>query len=119
MKKLTKSSFIEGTFIATLAIIVTKILGILYVIPFYATVGVKGGALYAYAYNIYVLFLDVSTAGLPNAVSKIINEYNTLDMQEAKVRAYKLGMNLVRFIATVAFLILFIFLSSLLVLSGF
>lgn len=109
MKKLTKSSFIEGTFIATLAIVVTKILGILYVIPFYATVGVKGGALYAYAYNIYVLFLDVSTAGLPNAVSKIINEYNTLDKQEAKVRAYKLGMMLVRFIAIIAFIILFVF----------
>ena len=108
-KKLTKSSFIEGTFIATLAIVVTKILGILYVIPFYATVGVKGGALYAYAYNIYVLFLDVSTAGLPNAVSKIINEYNTLDKQEAKVRAYKLGMMLVRFIAIIAFIILFVF----------
>lgn len=108
-KKLTKSSFIEGTFIATLAIVVTKILGILYVIPFYATVGVKGGALYAYAYNIYVLFLDVSTAGLPNAISKIINEYNTLDKQEAKVRAYKLGMMLVRFIAIIAFIILFVF----------
>ena len=109
MSKLKKSSFIEGTFIATLAIIITKILGIIYVIPFYATVGVKGGALYAYAYNIYVLFLDVSTAGLPNAVSKIINEYNTLDKQEAKVRAYRLGMTLVRFIAIVSFLVLFIF----------
>lgn len=109
MKKLKKSSFIEGTFIATLAIVITKILGIIYVIPFYATVGVKGGALYAYAYNIYVLFLDVSTAGLPNAVSKIINEYNTLDKQEAKVRAYKLGMTLVRFIAIISFIVLFVF----------
>ena len=109
MSKLKKSSFIEGTFIATLAIIITKILGIIYVIPFYATVGVKGGALYAYAYNIYVLFLDVSTAGLPNAISKIINEYNTLDKQEAKVRAYKLGMMLVRFIAIISFIILFVF----------
>ena len=109
MSKLKKSSFIEGTFIATLAIVITKILGILYVIPFYATVGVKGGALYAYAYNIYVLFLDVSTAGLPNAISKIINEYNTLDKQEAKVRAFKIGMMLVRFIAIVAFIILFVF----------
>ena len=109
MSKLKKSSFIEGTFIATFAIILTKILGIIYVIPFYATVGIKGGALYAYAYNIYVLFLDISTAGLPNAISKIINEYNTLDKQETKVRAYKLGMVLVRFIAIVSFLVLFIF----------
>ena len=107
--KLKKSSFIEGTFIATLAIVFTKILGMLYVIPFYATVGIKGGALYAYAYNIYVLFIDISTAGLPNAISKVINEYHTLGKEEAKVRAYKLGKTLVRFIAIVSFIVLFVF----------
>lgn len=109
MKKLKKSSFIEGTFIATAAIVITKILGMLYVIPFYATVGIKGGALYAYAYNIYVLFIDISTAGLPNAISKVINEYHTLGKEEAKVRAYNLGKTLVRFIAITSFIVLFIF----------
>ena len=54
--KMKKSSFVEGTFIATFAIIFVKILGMLYVIPFYAIVGVEGGALYAYAYNIYNMF---------------------------------------------------------------
>ena len=107
MKNLKKSSFIEGTFIATLAIVFTKILGMLYVIPFYATVGIKGGALYAYAYNIYVLFIDISTAGLPNAISKVINEFHTLE--EAKVRAYNLGKTLVRFIAITSFVVLFVF----------
>ena len=67
-----KSSFIEGTIIATLAIVITKILGMLYVIPFYAMVGVQGSALYAYAYNIYIIFLDISSAGLPIAMSKVI-----------------------------------------------
>lgn len=109
MKNLKKSSFIEGTFIATLAIVFTKILGMLYVIPFYATVGVKGGALYAYAYNIYVLFIDISTAGLPNAISKVINEFHTLGKEEAKVRAYNLGKTLVRFIAIISFIMLFVF----------
>ena len=52
-----KSSFVEGTFIATAAIIFVKILGMLYVIPFYAIVGTEGAALYAYAYNIYNIFL--------------------------------------------------------------
>ena len=35
MKKLKKSNFLEGAFIATLCIIITKILGVVYVIPFY------------------------------------------------------------------------------------
>lgn len=109
MKNLKKSTFIEGTFIATFAIVFTKIIGMLYVIPFYATVGIKGGALYAYAYNIYVLFIDISTAGLPNAISKIINEYHTLGKEEAKIRAYNIGKTLVRFIAIVSFIVLFVF----------
>ncbi len=104
-----KSSFIEGTVIATMAIIFTKILGILYVIPFYAVVGTLGSALYAYAYNIYVMFLDVSTAGIPNAISKIVKEYDTLDKEEAKVRTAKLGVKIISSLSIISFLILVVF----------
>ena len=98
-----RSSFVEGTLIATVAIVFTKILGMLYVIPFYAIVGVQGSALYAYAYNIYIIFLDISSAGLPIAISKIINEYNTLGKMDAKVRAYKIGKRVMVFLATSIF----------------
>lgn len=104
-----KSSFVEGTFIATFAIIFTKILGMFYVIPFYAMVGVQGSALYAYAYSIYAIFLDISSAGLPIAISKIINEYQTLGMMDAKVRAYQLGKKIMVFLAVAIFLVMFIF----------
>lgn len=104
-----RSSFVEGTFIATLAIVFTKILGMLYVIPFYAMVGIQGSALYAYAYNIYVIFLDISSAGLPIAISKIINEYNTLGMMDAKVRAYRIGKNIMAFLAVSIFILLMCF----------
>ena len=66
----------------------------IYVIPFYAIVGVQGSILYAYAYNIYGLFLEIATAGIPNAIGKIINEFNTLNKQEAKIRAFKIGKRL-------------------------
>lgn len=108
-----KSSFIEGTVIATLAIVITKILGMLYVIPFYAIIGVQGSALYAYAYNIYVIFLDISSAGLPVAISKIIKEYNTLGMMDAKVRSYKVAKKIISFISVAAFIVLFLFAGNL------
>ena len=73
-----KSNFIEGAVIASIAIILTKIIGVLYVIPFYSIIGEQGGALYGYAYNIYNVFLIMSTAGIPLAISKITSEYNTL-----------------------------------------
>ncbi len=107
--EMKKSSFIEGTFIATFAIILVKILGMLYVIPFYAVIGIEGSALYAYAYNIYNIFLDISTIGFPIAMSKITNEYNTLKMMDAKQRAYKIAMNIMRFMSITIFIILFIF----------
>ncbi len=107
-----KSSFVEGTFIATFAIVFTKILGMLYVVPFYAMVGIQGSALYAYAYNIYSIFLDISSAGLPIAMSKIINEFNTLGMMDAKVRAYRLGKKIMVFFAVAIFIFLFIFASQ-------
>ena len=104
-----KSSFVEGTFIATLAIFLTKIMGMLYVIPFYALIGVQGSALYAYAYNIYVIFLDISSAGLPIAISKIINEYNTLGMMDAKKRAFSIGKKITGFLAITIFILLMAF----------
>lgn len=103
-----KNSFVEGTVIATLAIVLVKILGMLYVIPFYGIVGSEGGALYSYAYNIYLIFLGISSAGLPNAISKIISEYNTLGKEAEKNRAYTLGKKIISIISVITFLILFI-----------
>jgi len=107
--QLKKSSFIEGTFIATFAIILVKIMGMLYVIPFYAVVGTTGAALYSYAYNIYNVFLDISTVGLPIAISKITNEYLTLKMYDAKKRAYGIAIKIMRFVSIAIFIILFVF----------
>lgn len=104
-----KNSFVEGAFIATVAVIVTKILGMLYVIPFYGIIGAQGGALYSYAYNIYTIFLDMSSAGIPTAISKIVAEYNTLGMKEAKYRTFVLGKKIVAYLSLAGFLIMFLF----------
>ena len=104
-----KNSFEGGTIIATLAIFLVKILGMIYVIPFYSIVGADGGALYSYAYNIYLLFLGISSAGLPNAISKIISEYNALGLIEEKNRTYKLAKKITMIISILSFAVLFVF----------
>ncbi len=111
-----KSGFIEGTFIATASVILVKILGMIYVVPFYGIVGSKGGALYSYAYNIYLIFLSISSAGIPSAISKIISEYNALGMNEAKTRAFSLGKKYIGYFSVGAFIILFIFAEELAIL---
>lgn len=106
---LKKSSFIGGAFIATFGIVASKILGLLYVVPFHHIIGEQGGALYSYAYSLYNLFLSISTIGLPLAVSKLVSEYNALGYYNSKDKAYKLAMKVISVMSVVAFLLLFIF----------
>lgn len=104
-----KDSFLKGTLIASIAIIITKILGVLYVIPFYKIIGESGGILYSYAYNIYNLFLNISTAGIPIAISMIISEYITLGKLDAKERTFSVGKKIIFTFSIISFLVLFIF----------
>lgn len=104
-----KSSFIKGAFIATLGIVLTKILGIIYVIPFHAVIGERGGALYGYAYTIYLLFMSLSSAGIPLAISKIVSEYQTLGYYNAKRRAFIIGKKIALLLGFICFLLLLLF----------
>ena len=102
-----KNSFINGALIATFAIVFTKFLGIVYVIPFYAIIGEANIALYGYAYTIYNLFLALSTVGIPPAMSKLISEYNTLGYYNTKERAYKIGKKLLISLGVILFIAMF------------
>ena len=104
-----KSSFIHGAVVATIAIVISKILGIIYVIPFYSLIGEKGGALYGYAYSIYGLFLSLSTAGVPFAISRITSEYGALKQYYLKERTYKVSKYLMCILGFFFFILLMLF----------
>ena len=103
-----KNEFIEGALIATIAIIISKILGVLYVIPFYKIIGENGGSLYGYAYNIYNFFLIISSAGIPLAISKITSEYNTLNKNKEKTYMFKYAKKIIFIFSIICFLICFL-----------
>ena len=104
-----KNSFVEGAMISTIGIVLCKIIGILYVIPFRAIIGTKGAILYSYAYTIYSVFASLSSTGIPSAMAKTVSEYNALEYYDAQERAYKLGKWLIVIIGIICFLVLFIF----------
>ena len=104
-----KNSFITGTFITTLCILITKILGAIYVIPFYAIVGNTGGALYGYAYTVYLFFMSLSSAGIPLATSRLVSEYHTLGYVKAKKRTFQLVKRIVFLFSFICFIIIFLF----------
>lgn len=103
-----KNSFMEGAMIATIGIVLCKVLGLVYVVPFYNIIGTKGGALYSYAYSIYSIFLSLSMCGIPIAISKLISEYDELNFQYTKQKVYKIASTIIRLIGIAAFVLLFI-----------
>lgn len=109
VNSMRKNSFVEGTVVAYISILITKILGALYVIPFYEIIGTDGGVLYSYAYNVYNLFLNISISGIPTAVAIIIAEYNTLKKFNDREKTFSLANKLIGIIAVVCFLLMFIF----------
>lgn len=104
-----KDNFLRGAFVATFCLIITKILGVLYVIPFYSIIGPNGSVIYGSSYNIYALFLNLSTIGLPLAISKMVSEYHTLGYEYTKRRVYQLAgrVMIISSIITTFLLILF------------
>lgn len=94
--------------IATIAIIFSKLLGALYVIPFYRIIGEQGGALYGYAYNIYNIFLIISSAGIPLAISKLTSEYEAKEEKNKKMAMFTLAKHVIIIFSIISFLICFI-----------
>ncbi|MEH7115283.1 polysaccharide biosynthesis protein [Neobacillus niacini] len=101
------SKLIRGTFILTLGTIISKVLGLLYVIPFYQIVGSEGTALYQYSYIPYTIFISIATAGVPLAVSKFISKYNALEEYAVGRRLFKSGLVMMLLTGIAAFLILY------------
>jgi len=67
-------SIIKGTAILTAAGFAVKVFGAIYRIILSRMIGAEGIGLYQMAYPVYLIFLSLSTAGIPIAISKIIAE---------------------------------------------
>lgn len=81
-----EEKMLRGTAWSTLSDFVSKLLGALYIIPWYTWMGEvapQANALFGMGYTIYAYFLLISTVGLNTAVAKQIAKYNAIG-QEAK-----------------------------------
>lgn len=108
-KKLKKNGFIDGTLISYISIVFTKILGMLYIIPFTALIGTGGKYIYSCVYIIYNLVLNASTSGIPTATSILIADYNTRELHKTKMKIYRVGNAVSLSMGIAFFLILEIF----------
>ncbi|MFD2828967.1 putative polysaccharide biosynthesis protein [Corticicoccus populi] len=103
------NKLIRGTFYLTIATFITKILGMLYVIPFYSIMGGEENlALYGYAYTPYTIMLSVAAAGVPGAVSKYVAKYNALGAYRTSQKLYRSSLYVMMASGIFAFAVMYI-----------
>jgi len=102
-----QSKLLRGTFILTLGTILSKVIGLIYVIPFYQIVGKQGTQLYSFSYVPYTIFISIATAGVPLAVSKFIAKYNAMEEYAVGRKLFKSGQVVMLSTGIAAFLIMY------------
>ena len=69
-------NYLHGAAILTAGVIIMKILGFLYKMPIGNIIDDDGYSMFIAAYNVYNVFLTLSTAGLPIALARMVSEAN-------------------------------------------
>ncbi|MBM7642412.1 putative polysaccharide biosynthesis protein [Streptococcus loxodontisalivarius] len=80
-----QEQMVRGSAWLTASNFISRLLGAFYIIPWYSWMGSHGeeaNALFGMGYNIYAIFLLISTAGIPVAIAKQVSKYNTLGQEE-------------------------------------
>lgn len=90
--------------------VIIKILGLVY--KLYLTnrpgFGDEGNAIYSSGFQIYALLLAVSSIGVPNAVSKLVSEKNSIGDIKGSKRIFKIAFLVFGFIGFIGTMILYL-----------
>ena len=95
MQRDSKEILLEGSSWLTIGSMVSRLLGALYIIPWgamFATQRDDANFLYFIAYNIYALVLQISTAGIPLAISKVVADNQSRRDYATSWNIFKGGM---------------------------
>ncbi len=92
MKK-ENNKFMQGAFLLTISVILTKIFGMFFKVPLSYILNDEGMGYFNTAYTIYGFFYIICTAGVPKAMSLVISEYNAREksVTSDKVLANSIG----------------------------
>ncbi len=103
-----KQSVNKDALIVTVSILISKLLGIVFVFPFSRIVGIDALSLYSYAYVPLTLFLDLSTLGIPHGTSKFVSKYYTNDDEEIIHYQFKYTAIALFLLSVVFFILLYL-----------
>lgn len=106
----TQDTFLKGSAWMTFGSIASRILGALYIIPWYAWMGNYGNianALTARSYNIYSIFILISTAGIPGAIAKQVAKYNALNEYGIGRKLFRRGLLLMAILGIISAIVMY------------
>ena len=110
-RKLKKTSFLKNIAILLMAHVFMKIFGVINKI--YLTnregFGDEGNAIYSSAFQIYTLFLTISSIGIPNAVSKLVSERLAIGDSKGAHKIFKIAIISFGFVGFVSSIFVFTF----------
>lgn len=96
-----QEQMMRGTAWSAAGNFISRLLGVVYIIPWYLWMGQhadEANALFTQGYNIYSLFLLISTSGLNVAVAKQIAKYNAMDKQAETLQLIREFLKLMLFL---------------------
>ena len=116
-----QAQMLRGTAWLTASNFISRLLGAIYIIPWYIWMGTyaaKANGLFTMGYNIYAWFLLISTAGIPVAVAKQVAKYNTMHEEEHSFALIRSFLSFMTVLGLAFALILYLFAPWLANLSG-
>lgn len=113
-----KNTFYGGAAILAVGSIIVKLIGALYKIPLGNILSNEAYTNFNTAYNVYNLFLTISTAGLPVALSKTISEADTLGRRNQIQRVFRVALTTFAVLGVLSFIAMSFFGAPLAVLMG-
>ncbi len=113
-----KNTFYGGAAILAVGSIIVKLIGALYKIPLGNILSNEAYTNFNTAYNVYNLFLTISTAGLPVALSKTISEADTLGRRNQIQRVFRVALTTFAVLGLLSFIAMSFFGAPLAVLMG-
>lgn len=116
-----QETMVRGMAWLTAGNFISRLLGLIYVIPWFVWLGShknEANALFNMGYQVYANFLLISTVGLPTAVAKQIAKYNVLEKEEVSYYLVREFFKLMLFLGVVFAGIMYLLSPTLAGLSG-
>ena len=108
MSNSNSNKFLKGAAILGIAGVIVKLIGAVFRIPLTNWIGTDGMSYYGCAYPIYSLFLTVSTAGIPVAISKMVAERVTVRNYGGAHKVFKVSLGLLSVLGVFSFLLCYL-----------